>query len=187
MTLTRSPKRWRSKRPTTRSTWVRVFGARPRTLLRQAVRSALGLAVAGAAIGAVSAVGLTRFLESLLFGVEPTDGATFAYLCDVYVLESVRGQGLGVWLVDTVKQHPALAGLRRFMLATRDAHSLYARYGFTPLKAPERIDYGLVLALIERLIPDPDERRKVLWDTPMRLFGFDESAPGDLPEEHWRT
>ncbi len=55
------------------------------------------------------------------------------------------------------------------------------------LRAPERIDYGLVLALIERLIPDPDERRKVLWDTPMRLFGFDGSAPGDLPEEHLRT
>lgn len=68
-----------------------------------------------------------------------TDGATFAYLCDVYVLESVRAQGLGCWLVETALQHPALADLRRFMLATRDAHGLYARYGFTPLKAPERI------------------------------------------------
>ena len=60
------------------------------------------------------------------------------------------------------------------------------------LKAPERIDYGLVLALIERLIPDPDERRKVLWDTPMRLFGFrssesgDEPSPADRPEERRR-
>ena len=45
------------------------------------------------------------------------------------------------------------------------------------LRAPERIDYGLVLALIERLIPDPGDRRKVLWETPMRLFGFDESPP----------
>ena len=42
------------------------------------------------------------------------------------------------------------------------------------LRAPERIDYGLVLALLERLIPDPGDRRKVLWDTPMRLFGFDD-------------
>lgn len=41
------------------------------------------------------------------------------------------------------------------------------------LRAPERIDYGLVLALVERLIPDPTDRRKVLWDTPIRLFGFD--------------
>ena len=55
-----------------------ALGARPRTVLRQVVQSALGLAVAGAAIGAVSAFGLTRFLESLLFGVEPTDAATFA-------------------------------------------------------------------------------------------------------------
>jgi predicted TIM-barrel fold metal-dependent hydrolase len=44
------------------------------------------------------------------------------------------------------------------------------------LRAPERIDYGLVLVLVERLIPDPGDRRKVLWDTPMRLFGFDEST-----------
>ena len=49
------------------------------------------------------------------------------------------------------------------------------------LRAPERIDYGLVLALVERLIPDPDDRRKVLWDTPMRLFGFDDSSPGRSP------
>jgi GNAT superfamily N-acetyltransferase len=68
-----------------------------------------------------------------------TDGATFAYLCDVYVLESLRGQGLGVWLVDTVMQHPALAGLRRSMLVTRDAHSLYARFGFAVPQAPDRI------------------------------------------------
>jgi predicted TIM-barrel fold metal-dependent hydrolase len=45
------------------------------------------------------------------------------------------------------------------------------------LRAPERIDYGPVLVLVERLIPDPGDRRKVLWDTPMRLFGFDESTP----------
>jgi len=68
-----------------------------------------------------------------------TDGATFAYLCDVYVLESARGRGLGIWLMETVMQHPDLAGLRRSMLVTRDAHSLYARFGFTPSKFPDRI------------------------------------------------
>lgn len=68
-----------------------------------------------------------------------TDGATFAYLCDVYVLERARGQGLGVWLVDTVMRHPDLAGLRRSVLVTRDAHSLYARFGFVPTKTPDRI------------------------------------------------
>ena len=68
-----------------------------------------------------------------------TDGATFAYLCDVYVLEQARGQGLGVWLIDTVMRHPDLAGLRRSMLVTRDAHSLYARFGYTTPRAPDRI------------------------------------------------
>jgi GNAT superfamily N-acetyltransferase len=68
-----------------------------------------------------------------------TDRATFAYLCDVYVLEHARGRGLGQWLVATTLAHPALAGLRRFMLATRDAHALYARHGFTALRAPERM------------------------------------------------
>jgi len=67
-----------------------------------------------------------------------TDRATFAYLCDVYVLEAHRGRGLGRWLIDHVAAHPDLAGLRRILLVTRDAHALYAPVGFTPLKAPER-------------------------------------------------
>jgi len=65
-----------------------------------------------------------------------TDRTTFAYLCDVYVLEAHRGRGLAKQLMDRVVQHPDLQGLRRMMLATRDAHSLYARYGFKPLAAP---------------------------------------------------
>ncbi len=67
-----------------------------------------------------------------------TDHATFAYLCDVFILESERGRGLGKWLMQTVMTHPELQGLRRWMLATRDAHGLYAQYGFTALSAPER-------------------------------------------------
>lgn len=67
-----------------------------------------------------------------------TDRATFAYLADVYVLEEFRGRQLGQWLVQTILAHPDLHGLRRFSLATRDAHTLYARFGFTPLRAPER-------------------------------------------------
>jgi GNAT superfamily N-acetyltransferase len=66
-----------------------------------------------------------------------TDRATFAYLGDVYVLEQLRGRGLGKWLIDCVMKHPALQGLRRWMLVTRDAHGLYAPVGFTPLKAPD--------------------------------------------------
>jgi GNAT superfamily N-acetyltransferase len=66
-----------------------------------------------------------------------TDRATFAYLADVYVLEGHRGHGLARWLMDVVVAHPDLQGLRRFLLATRDAHGLYAKLGFTPLAHPE--------------------------------------------------
>lgn len=66
-----------------------------------------------------------------------TDSATFAYLCDVYVLEEFRGKGLGKWLVESLLALPELMGLRRICLATLDAHSLYERYGFTPLTKPE--------------------------------------------------
>jgi GNAT superfamily N-acetyltransferase len=68
-----------------------------------------------------------------------SDQATFAYLCDVYVLEAHRGQGLSKWLMQLVVEHPALQGLRRFMLGTRDAHGLYAQYGFQPLANPARV------------------------------------------------
>jgi GNAT superfamily N-acetyltransferase len=67
-----------------------------------------------------------------------TDRATFAHLCDVYVLEEARGQGLGKWLIEVVTQHPDLKGLRRFTLGTRDAHGLYSQFGFAPVRAPER-------------------------------------------------
>jgi GNAT superfamily N-acetyltransferase len=59
-----------------------------------------------------------------------TDHATFAYLCDVYVLEEHRGQGLGKTLMAAAMAHPALSGARRVMLATRDAHGLYRQNGF---------------------------------------------------------
>lgn len=67
-----------------------------------------------------------------------TDRATFAYLADVYVLESHQGRGLAKWLMGVIMAHPDLQGLRRFSLATRDAHGLYAQFGFTPLGAPDR-------------------------------------------------
>lgn len=65
-----------------------------------------------------------------------TDRATFAYLCDVYVIEDHRGRGLGKWLLEQVSAHPDLQGLRRFVLVTKDAHPLYARLGFQPLANP---------------------------------------------------
>ena len=67
-----------------------------------------------------------------------TDRATFAWLCDVYVDESVRGGGVGKALVGAVVGHPDLQGLKRFLLATADAHGLYAGFGFEPIAAPER-------------------------------------------------
>jgi GNAT superfamily N-acetyltransferase len=67
-----------------------------------------------------------------------TDRATFAYLCDVFVVESARGTGVGKALIEAVMAHPDLQGLRRFSLATADAHALYARHGFAPLADPAR-------------------------------------------------
>jgi GNAT superfamily N-acetyltransferase len=63
-----------------------------------------------------------------------TDRATYAYVADVFVLEEYRGRGLSKWLLECVLAHPDLQGLRRWQLSTRDAHSLYARFGF---EAPE--------------------------------------------------
>jgi GNAT superfamily N-acetyltransferase len=93
---------------------------------------------------------IARYLEySLVFGVYDgarqiglarviSDYSTFAWLCDVFIHEDYRGRGLGKWLMESILIHPDLQGLRRFVLATRDAHGLYAQYGFTPLASPER-------------------------------------------------
>jgi GNAT superfamily N-acetyltransferase len=67
-----------------------------------------------------------------------SDYATYAYIGDVFVLESYRGRGLGKWLMECIMRHPWLQGLRRWSLVTADAHGLYTQFGFTPLKAPER-------------------------------------------------
>ena len=92
----------------------------------------------------------TSIEHSLCFGVYTdgrqvgftrvvTDYATFAWVCDVFILESVRGQSLGKWLIGCVTAHPAIKDLRRMILATRDAHELYRRYGgFEIIPNPER-------------------------------------------------
>ena len=67
-----------------------------------------------------------------------SDRATFAYLADVYVLPSHRGRGISKQIMHAVMSHPELHGLRRWHLVTRDAHALYAQFGFAPLEAPER-------------------------------------------------
>jgi len=66
-----------------------------------------------------------------------SDFATYAYIADVFVLDSFRGRGLGKWLMECIMQHPQLQGLRRWSLATSDAHGLYAQSGFTAPRRPE--------------------------------------------------
>ena len=75
-----------------------------------------------------------------------TDRATFAYLADVFVLPQHRGRGISKRLMEAILAHPELQGLRRWLLATRDAHGLYAQFGFKPLANPSR--------LMERHDPD---------------------------------
>jgi len=67
-----------------------------------------------------------------------TDEATFAYLADVFIAEDQRGKELSKWLMEVIISHPDLQGLRRILLATRDAHGLYNQFGFVPLANPER-------------------------------------------------
>ena len=82
------------------------------------------------------AFGLFEGDEQVGFARVVTDYATFAYLADVFVLEPHRGQGLGTWMMEVVFSHPELQGLRRWMLATRDAHELYRKYGFAEPEDP---------------------------------------------------
>jgi len=83
--------------------------------------------------------GLFHGKDQVGFARVITDKSTFAYLADVYVLESHRGRGLSKWLLDMIQGHEDLQDLRRFMLTTRDAHGLYAQFGFTALANPSRM------------------------------------------------
>ena len=105
----------------TRAYWCENI---PRNIVERAARNSLCFGL----FDGTAQIGLARVV---------TDYATFAYLCDVYVLERHRDRGLGKWLIECVMAHPQLQGLRRFNLATRDAHGLYAPFGFQPLRQPE--------------------------------------------------
>jgi N-acetylglutamate synthase-like GNAT family acetyltransferase len=74
--------------------------------------------------------------EQIGFARVVTDNATFAYLADVFIIPDLQGNGLSKLLVKTIVEHPELQGLRRFLLATADAHGLYAQYGFKPIDNP---------------------------------------------------
>lgn len=120
-----------------RSYWAEGM---PRALLARAMRGSLNFLLR--LDGSDELVGYARVVS---------DRATFAYLCDVFVLEAWRGRGLGDWLIGQVVAHPELQGLRRFTLFTRDAHALYERHGFRPLATPVRgmeiVRPGLYLSL----------------------------------------
>ncbi len=77
--------------------------------------------------------------QQVAFARVVTDRTTFAYLCDVFVLDTHQGKGYSKALMEAIMAHPDLQGLRRFYLGTLDAHSLYAQYGFKPIARPERL------------------------------------------------
>lgn len=96
----------------------------PREIVERAIGNSMVFGVYHLGSMAGAQVGLARVVS---------DKATFAWICDVFVLPEQRGHGLGKWLMECVTSHPDLQGLRRWMLATRDAHALYKQYGFTDL------------------------------------------------------
>jgi GNAT superfamily N-acetyltransferase len=82
--------------------------------------------------------GIYKGAEQVGFARIVTDYATFAWVADVFLVPEHRGQGLSKWLMEVIIAHPQLQGFRRWVLATRDAHGLYERFGFIPLHRPER-------------------------------------------------
>lgn len=79
-----------------------------------------------------------------------TDYATFAWIADVFILDEFQGQGLGKWLMEVIIAHPDLQGFRRWVLATKDAHEIYRKFGFEELRHAER--------WMERHDPNTEER-----------------------------
>ena len=84
------------------------------------------------------AFGIYQDNDQVGFARVVTDYATFAWIADVFVVPEHRGRGLSKWLMEVMMSHPQLQGFRRWVLATKDAHSLYARFGFIPMHRPER-------------------------------------------------
>jgi GNAT superfamily N-acetyltransferase len=99
---------------------------RPREKQEQAIAASLNFGVYDTVSG-----------EQVAYARIITDRATFAWLCDVYVDRSVRGKNIGTAMVGAVREHLEPYGLRRILLATRDAHGVYAKFGFEPLAQPD--------------------------------------------------
>ncbi len=101
----------------------------PREIVERSIANSLTFGVYHIAGENAEQVGFARVI---------TDYATMAYLADVFVVETYRGKGLSKWLIESIRSHPDLQGLRRWLLATKDAHGLYRQFGFRELAAPER-------------------------------------------------
>ena len=108
-----------------RAYWSRAI---PRAIVERALRHSLCFGAYAGAIPHATQVGFARVV---------TDRATFALISDVFVLEPFRGRGIAKRLMQAILAHPDLQGLRRWMLATHDAHGLYRQFGFTPVAHPE--------------------------------------------------
>lgn len=111
---------------TTEAYWAQGIA---REKVVRSIQHALCFGVYEAENGRFHQIGFARVL---------TDFTTFAYLADVFILPAYQGQGLGKWLVQSILAHPELQGLRRWTLYTKDAHGLYAQFGFLPEPQPER-------------------------------------------------
>lgn len=107
----------------TQSYWARGI---PRDVVVRAVENSLCFGV----LDGERQIGFARVV---------TDRATYAYVCDVFVLESERGRGVGTCLMRAIKAHSELQSLRRWTLSTRDAHGLYEQFGFRGARHPERL------------------------------------------------
>jgi GNAT superfamily N-acetyltransferase len=121
-----------------------------------------------------------------------TDHATFAYLADVFVLPAHRGHGLGKWLMECIVSHRELQGLRRFMLGTRDAHGLYAQFGFAPPRNPAiwmEIHNDGVYQPTGRAVDAEGGRRPVGGvggsEAPLRRAAPGPNVAGREPERPW--
>ena len=101
----------------------------PREVVDRSIRHSFCFGLYEQDGGAERQVGFARVI---------TDRATYAYLCDVFILETHRARGLSKWLIRTILDHPDLQGLRRFCLLTWDAQTLYSRFGFKHLEEPKR-------------------------------------------------
>ncbi|MEP7004157.1 MAG: GNAT family N-acetyltransferase [Chloroflexota bacterium] len=98
----------------------------PRDLFERSIERSLSFGLFEGEPGTGTQIGFSRVV---------TDDATFAWLCDVFVLPAYRGRGLATWMMGVVRGHPDLQVQRSFILATRDAHALYAKLGWEPVEA----------------------------------------------------